>query len=983
MAKKKKSKTNALAPTGDQIRQYAGATRDPESWASDWVASSTSADAEIWSSLRTLRDRSRGLCRDSDYAIGAVRSILTNVLGKSGIRMQSKVKGADGEFDSELNKNIEAAWKLWQNPDYCDVAGQIAWPQIERLALRSIIESGEVLIRMHRRKFGDSPIPFALEIIESDQLCDQYSVGLQPNSGNTVTMGVERDQWKRPVAYWITPSHPGDFFSAGQTGKSAYNPVRIPAREIIHLYLIDRPGQSRGVPWLSAAIERLRGLGEYSSAEITKARLHACAMGFIESDAPQVGLATDTKNKRSRVKFQPGQIANLAAGEKFAPFAPTSPNNGLDPFMRFLLRGVSAGIGVPSDAVSQDYSQTTYGGQRAAMLDARDFWAVLQEWLWSGLHQHVFEGFVEAAMLSAELELPDFELRYREYSRPSWMARGWSWIDPSKDINASISAVKSGLSTVGMELASQGLDFDEVLEQRKAEVEKVKAAGMQYESLLETMVVVGQGGSAQNDIPVPPVSADLTAVRSVEPGSFFLMVIDPQLTLVRPLDGLRGKTKKCKAKPCGASCIAMGDHCLHGLSASQKKLAKEAKAAMDGGGIGKAVSVVKPVDKPKTPRAPKAPKAGGEPKPKTPRAPKAPKTEGEAKPKAPRAPKAPKPEGETKPKTPRAPKTPKPEGEAKPKAPRAPKAPKPEGETKPKTPKATKTESETKPKSVKAPKPEFVAAPVAKVEKTHKQLIADFFKDPKKSIEEGFAREKAAKAAFDAKHPNFVGKKAVDNALERRAKASEAIKKGGAEAKKLAISEGIPIAGGTIGSAIGGSVAGPVGSYVGNLAGSVGTRKGMELASSYKKAAAKLNESEAHQKASKIKRIKNIGKATLQEFKSAENQKKIQNTLVGDVGGWAVGNGVGKALSLAMPKSAAPLLGATAITLAVVPKVVQPLAAKAHALVKDGTPPKKAVQMVVGDFVASGRAREATLRTKMRAGLQKFKNQTELRYATT
>jgi lambda family phage portal protein len=516
MAKRKSSKASKREkPQQSGERRYAGAVINRLT--SDWIAQSTSADSEIWASLRTLRDRSRSLCRDNDYAIGAVRTILSNVLGESGIRMQSKVRMQRGDrLNDPLNKTIEELWKRWQNPCYCDVRGILAWPQIERIALRSVIESGEVLIRKVPQQFEDSPVPFALQVLESDQLADDYSLPLRPAEGNVVKMGVELDRWERPVAYWVYPYHPGDQLLYHQD-RNRSQPVRVPASEIIHLYVCDRPGQTRGVPWFSAAINRLRHMGGYEEAEIIKARVQACSMGFIQS--PDLGSFGEDKGDggNKQLKFEAGTIHTLEPGEIFQGFAPTSPNQGLDPFLKFMLRGVAAGIGVPSDALSMDYSQTTYGGQRAAMLDARDYWGVVQQWLWSSLHQKIFEEWMGIAVAKRVLSLPGFEIDPRWYNHPSWMPRGWSWIDPSKDVSASVTAITSGLSTLGRELAAQGIDFEEIIGDRKREVEILRKAGINVDVYPETMPEPPSPAEGNSDAPAKPKEG-LQTVRFVEDG---------------------------------------------------------------------------------------------------------------------------------------------------------------------------------------------------------------------------------------------------------------------------------------------------------------------------------------------------------------------------------------------------------------------------------------------------------------------------------
>ena len=76
----------------------------------DWQANDTSADAELVSSLRNLRGRSRQLCRDSSYAKQAKRLIVNNVVGWCGIGMQAQVKSNAGSLMKRINDEIEEVW---------------------------------------------------------------------------------------------------------------------------------------------------------------------------------------------------------------------------------------------------------------------------------------------------------------------------------------------------------------------------------------------------------------------------------------------------------------------------------------------------------------------------------------------------------------------------------------------------------------------------------------------------------------------------------------------------------------------------------------------------------------------------------------------------------------------------------------------------------------------------------------------------------
>ena len=190
-----------------QRRNYAGAAVNRLT--TDWVSQGTSADSEIKNSLRILRNRARALVRDSDFAKAALRAVKNNVVGQ-GIKHQAQIRMIrGGRLDERLNALVEHEFKKWSKANNCHAGGTLSWAQIQQLCIASMVESGEVFVRLVSQSFGDSRIPFGLEVIESDLLDDDYT-GFEPN-GNRVRMGVELNEWGRPVAYHFLEYHPGDY----------------------------------------------------------------------------------------------------------------------------------------------------------------------------------------------------------------------------------------------------------------------------------------------------------------------------------------------------------------------------------------------------------------------------------------------------------------------------------------------------------------------------------------------------------------------------------------------------------------------------------------------------------------------------------------------------------------------------------------------------------------------------------------------------
>lgn len=480
----------------------------------DWIANSTSGDAEIRTSLRTLRNRSRQMAQDNDYVRNALRTIQNNVIG-SGVNMQAQIKGkrgpGAGALSTAQNQLVEDEWRKWKRADSCHAAGKMSFSQLERMLARTVARDGEVFIRRVNKRMGRSKIPLALEILEADYLDENFN-GTAAN-GNEIRMGIEVNEWQRPVAYWFYEKHPGDY----QNTRATTTPRRrIPAGEVIHLarFEDERPGVTRGVPWFTSALIRLRHMSGYEEAEVIAARASACQMGFITTPDPDFEPGEDEVVDFDRVdNFEPGKITTLAPGEQFQSFSPTRPSGLLDPFMRFMLRGVAAGIGCSYESLSKDYSQSNYSSSRLALLDDRDTWKELQSWMIELLHQRVHEWFVELAVLSGVMSFTGYEMDPEAYSSPRWIARGWSWIDPAKEITAYKMAVRSGFMTISDVVSQSGADFEELAAARRRELDLCEELELTFDT--DPQHIDGSGRGQPGD-PLDPPDLDAASEATEE-----------------------------------------------------------------------------------------------------------------------------------------------------------------------------------------------------------------------------------------------------------------------------------------------------------------------------------------------------------------------------------------------------------------------------------------------------------------------------------
>lgn len=446
----------------------------------DWVAANTSIDSEIWGSLRQLRARTRQLVRDSDYAKSALRAIALNTVG-NGIPFQAQVKRQRGnKLDTTVNDQIEALWSKWTRASYCHTAGKLCFSDIERIAIRSVAQDGEVFIRMVKQPFDGSPVPLALEVLEADWIDDRMS-GRSGENGNEIRMGVEVDRWQRPVAYWFLPQHPGDYLVANAEQARMGKPFRVPANEVIHLFQAERPGQTRGYPMFASCLKNLHQLEGFQEAEVVRARASSSLMGFITS--PEGELLGDDVEAGERVQdWSPGRWHYLAPGEAVSVPDLGSPDMQFEAFLRAMLRSVAAGTGVSFESISKDFTQTNYSSSRLSLLEERDHWRMLQRWMIESFHQRVFEQWLEMAVLSGALNLPLYETDPDRYRNVRWMPRGWSWVDPQKEITALREAEMAGYITKTQIIAENGGDIEELLNQRRQELDTISELQLSFDT---------------------------------------------------------------------------------------------------------------------------------------------------------------------------------------------------------------------------------------------------------------------------------------------------------------------------------------------------------------------------------------------------------------------------------------------------------------------------------------------------------------------
>jgi len=410
-----------------------------------------------------LRNRSRDLTRNNPWAGKALLVIETNTVGY-GIVTNIKAKA------KTRKDRVNKAWLQWSESTSCDYDGRLAFPAIQALILRSVVESGEVFIRKRAitlERMGELGlnVPFQLQILESDYLDSNKNGASELSDGNYMLSGIEFNSQGDRVYYWLHPYHPGDSVLGLTQENNFGTSSRVPASEILHVYRQDRPGQIRGIPWASPVMITLRDLQQYSDAELLKQRIAACSVAVItETEIPDYATLPISGDLNEDLgisdRLTPGAIEILPPG-KDVKFNSPPQNLGYVDHTRSKLHEISCGYGISYESLTGDYSQVNFSSARMAHIEMGRMILKIQ---WNILIplflKPVWRWFSEFSIFSG-LDTTGVEI---SFTCPKVIA-----VDPNKEGAATLKAVRGGLMSLSEAQREAGYDPIELMEEIKAE----------------------------------------------------------------------------------------------------------------------------------------------------------------------------------------------------------------------------------------------------------------------------------------------------------------------------------------------------------------------------------------------------------------------------------------------------------------------------------------------------------------------------------
>lgn len=443
-----------------------------------WLAEANAIDNELRSDLDRLRARARDLANNNEYVKKWLKMVVNNIAGPNGFTLQARAED-NGVQDGLANTAIERAFADWARR--CDVTGQLTFTDLLHAMCRAVARDGEFILRKITGVAAGNPEGYLLQLIDIDRLDTAYNVAAVTGR-NAVVMGIEIDAYRRPVAYHLFTSHPN--------GNGQRLRERVPASEIIHRFVVERPEQTRGYPWCHAVIKSIHDLGEYNKSAMIAARKGADTLGFFVSPNGEPPPMDGDEDGEPITVSVPGQYDTLPEGYDFRAYESQYPSATYGEFVKAHLRRIATGLGVSYNTLAEDLEGVNYSSIRSGVINERDDWMVQQNWLINTTLTPLFEEWLRWSLMLGAIRLPNGSAlplaKFDKFKAHTWIPRRWQWVDPLKDIEAARLAIQTGVTSPQAVAAQMGNDVDDVLADLARFEQSVTAAGVSAISITQS-----------------------------------------------------------------------------------------------------------------------------------------------------------------------------------------------------------------------------------------------------------------------------------------------------------------------------------------------------------------------------------------------------------------------------------------------------------------------------------------------------------------
>ena len=436
-----RARYDAAQTTADSARHWA-------------MADALSADSAMSADVRRkLRQNARYEVANNSYAKGIVLTLANDCVG-TGPRLQLLTS------DGQLNNRVEEAFADW-----CRAVNLAAKLRTMRAAKAT---DGETFAVLTANPLVDSPVMLDVQLVEADRVAAPW-LSLADSASDVD--GITLDAWGNPGSYCVLRQHPGDLLN----WTNAFD--LVDASAVVHWFREDRPGQHRGVPEITPALPLFAQLRRYTLAVLAAAETAADFAAVLFTDSPANGEA-QALEPMDVVELEKRMATVLPDGWRLGQIEAQQPTTSYADFKRELLNEIARCLNLPYNIAACNSSGYNYASGR---LDHQTYYKsirVEQAHLAEVVLDRILAAWLDEAALTEEFAI----LRTVRSMPHQWFFDGSEHVDPAKEANAQATRLTSNTTTLAVEYARQGRDWETELHQRAKEKKLMKELGLVEES---------------------------------------------------------------------------------------------------------------------------------------------------------------------------------------------------------------------------------------------------------------------------------------------------------------------------------------------------------------------------------------------------------------------------------------------------------------------------------------------------------------------
>lgn len=382
---------------------------------------------------RVVRIRSRYEAENNSWYSGILRTASNHIVG-NGPRLQVMTG------DPAANQRLEMAWRRW--------AGRIDFADLLRTAMEAYWRDGEVFM-MRAERPSMFPLSLDVKLIEADQVAMPWQQSQLQDP--FVDDGVRFDPALNELEFYVYDNHPGSAAPVSLLKGNWY-----PAREVLHLFRAERPGQTRGIPRATPALQTLPIMRRQELATLFSAETAANFAMYLKATGPAVTPASSAADF-AEIELTRNMLTTLPEGWEIGQVEPKQPGPLYEMFQRQALQSFCRCTNMPytlAAGTGKDANFSSFKG------DMKNVWEpevrVEQNRIEWALVERVWGWFLEAAvyvpgLLSGMPRIEDIDHK-------------WTWpplpeLDAVESAQAAQIRIQSGQSTMTEEHARRGKDW--------------------------------------------------------------------------------------------------------------------------------------------------------------------------------------------------------------------------------------------------------------------------------------------------------------------------------------------------------------------------------------------------------------------------------------------------------------------------------------------------------------------------------------------